>query len=242
MPNDIKLLVLDIETTDLNADRGHILCAGAKWVGKPKIYKWRIDDTPGYGDTPRSFFNDSSIVDGLKELAQESDAIIAYYGGYGRFDVPFINTRLIVNGREPLPPITVIDPHKTARSRLKLNRNGLSQVTQLFNTDVKKGFVPWEHWLKAQYGDRKSMSILLDYNVDDVLSLEQAYLKMRPLMVDHPHVARHTAGNDPRSQCTVCGSYSSTSRGSRRIKLFEVFRRSCNACGTFFESHRVKLK
>ena len=97
MNDHIKLLTLDIETTDLNGDRGHILCACAKWVGKPKLYKWRIDDTPGYGETPKSYYNDSAIVTGLKDLASGADAIIAYYGGYGRFDVPFINTRLIVN-------------------------------------------------------------------------------------------------------------------------------------------------
>lgn len=240
--NDIKLLVLDVETTSLDANRGHILCAAAKWVNRPKVYKWRIDDTPGFGTTPESWFNDSVIVDGLKEQIEQADAVIAYYGSYGRFDVPFINTRLIANGREPLPPVSIIDPHKTARSKLKLARNDLGSVTTLFDTEVKKGFVPWVHWLMAQYGHRKSMNILLEYNVDDVLSLEQAYLKMRPLITDHPSVARHTDGNDPGSQCRTCGSYSSQARGSRRTKLYEVFRRSCNSCGSFFESHRRKLK
>ncbi len=94
----------------------------------------------------------------------------------------------------------------------------------------------------AQYGDKKSMKLLLDYCVLDVLTLEDLYLKIRPLITDHPNLGKHSEGNDPRTQCTVCGSYDSQSRGTRRIKLYEVFRRQCNGCGSFFESHRVKLK
>lgn len=242
MTTQIKLLVLDVETTSLDANRGHILCAAAKWVGNNKVYKWRIDDTPGFGTTPGSWFNDRDIVLGLKQLVEQADSVIAYYGSYGRFDIPYINTRLIANDEEPLPPVSIIDPHKAAKSKLKLARNDLGSVTTLFNTNTKKGFVPWVHWLRAQFGDRKSMKILLDYNVDDVLSLEEAYLKMRPLITDHPHVARHADGNDPKSQCTACGSYDSQSRGTRRTRLYEIHRRSCTACGSFFESHRVKLQ
>lgn len=240
--NQIKLFVFDVETTSLDANRGHILCASGKWVGNKKIYKWRIDESDGFGTTPGSWFDDSAIVLGIKEQVERADAVIAYYGGYGRFDVPYVNTRLIANGLEPLPPCTVIDPHKAAKSRLKLARNTLDAVSTLFDTETRKGFVPWEHWLQAQYGNRKSMKILLDYCVDDVLTLEDLYVKIRPLITDHPHVARHSDGNDPRTQCTACGSYSSQGRGTRRTRIFQIFRRSCNSCGTFFESHRVKLK
>lgn len=239
--NKIKLLVLDIETTELDADMGHIICAVAKWIGEKKIYKWRIDETPGFGTTVDSWFDDSRIVEGLKTMAAEADAIIAYYGGYGRFDVPFINTRLIANGLEPLPPVTIIDPHKTAKSKLKLRRNGLQNVCELYG-GTQKGYVPRPVWKRALFGCRRSLSEILKYCEQDVLSLEEKYLKMRPLITDHPHVARHTDGNDPRTQCTACGSYDSQSRGTRRTRLFEIFRRSCNNCKSFFESHRVKLR
>lgn len=237
-----KLLVFDIETTSLDANRGHILCAVAKWVGEKKIYKWRIDETPGFGSTPGSWFNDAAIAVAIKELVEEADACIAYYGGYGRFDVPYVNTRLIANGLEPLPPVSVIDPHKAAKSKLKLARNTLDAVSTLFQTNTRKGFVPWEHWLKAQYGDKKSMKLLQDYCIDDVKALEELYLKIRPLITDHPHVAPAIDGNDPRTQCTTCGSYDSQSRGTRRTRQYAIARRSCNNCGSFFESFRKKLK
>lgn len=237
-----KIFVFDIETTSLDANRGHILCAAGKWLNEKKVYKWRIDESDGFATTPGSWFNDSHIVRGIKTFVEGADAVIAYYGGYGRFDVPFVNTRLITNGLEPLPPVTVIDPHKAAKSKLKLNRNTLDAVSTLFGTTSKKGFVPWVHWLRAQYGDKKSMKILLDYCVDDVLTLEELYLKIRPLITDHPHVSGHVDGNDPRTQCTCCGSYCSQARGTRRTRLYEVYRRSCNVCGSFFESFRKKLK
>lgn len=237
-----KLLVLDIETTGFDANRGHILCAVAKWVGEKRIYKWRLDDTPGFGSTPGSWFNDAEICKSIKLLVEQADAVIAYYGGYGRFDIPYINTRLIAASLEPLPPVTVIDPHKAAKSKLKLARNSLDAVSTLFQTNTRKGFVPWEHWLKAQYGERKSMKILLDYCVKDVQTLEELYVKIRPLITDHPHVTASVEGNDPRTQCTTCGSYDSQSRGTRRTRQYQIFRRCCSNCGSFFESSRKKLK
>src|SRR3990172_97858 len=93
--NDAKLLCFDLETTGFEANRGHIICAAAKWVGDEYIYSWRIDETPGYRDTAESFFNDGEMVEELVAMCNEADAVIAYYGDYGRFDVPYLNTRAV---------------------------------------------------------------------------------------------------------------------------------------------------
>lgn len=235
-----KVAIFDLETAGLEANRAHILCAALKWLGKKEIKTWRIDDTPAYGTTPASWTNDGPVAQAVADELVQADAVIAYYGGYGRFDVPYLNTRLISNGLDPLPFVTVIDPHRTARYALKLARNDMGSVAALFKTEHAKVHLPWEDWLAAKYGDRKAMDRILKYNINDIKVLEDLYLKMRPLIHNHPYVAQPVPGQDITMQCPSCGSMHSHSRGSRTTKSFRLFRRQCQTCGSFFDSYRKK--
>lgn len=231
-----KLLVFDLETSNLDANRGHIICAAAKWVGHKNIYTWRIDETPGYGRTPKSYHNDSEIVRGLIPLVEEADAVIAYYGS--GFDVPYLNTRAIINGLSPPVPFAVIDPWKTASGRLKLARNDMGSVAAAFNTPHKKTHLPWADWLEAHFGDKKAIDKILRYNINDIRTLEDLYLRMRPIIKDHAYVGQVVAG---ASRCPACGSGRSKSHGVRRTRCFQVFRARCKDCGTAYEVGRKKI-
>lgn len=236
-----KLLVFDLETTGFDANRGHILCAAAKWVDDDYIYSWRIDDLPGFGKTPKSFFDDGPIAEELVEMCDSADAVIAYYGDYGRFDVPYLNTRAVANGRRPTAPLTVIDPHRTARRSLKLARNSLDAVATLLETKHRKQHLPWEDWRIAPFGDRKAMNKLVDYCENDVLVLEEVYLALRPLIKNHPNIAPVVALDDKNVQCPTCGSIKTEGHGHRRTKNFVIHRRRCGNCGSVYEGARHKI-
>ena len=232
-----KLLVFDLETSDLSANRGHIICAAAKWVGEKMVYTWRIDEGDGYGKTPKSYFNDKHIVAGLIPLLEEADAVIAYYGT--GFDVPYVNTRAFINKLKPPVPFTVIDPWKTARSRLKLARNDMGSVAAALGAPAKT-HLPWADWQLARYGDSKSIDKLLKYNVNDIRVLEEVYLELRPLIAAHPYIGPIVAG-DAACRCPACGSARSKGHGTRRTRVFEVYRRRCTSCGTAYETKRKKI-
>lgn len=234
-----KLLAFDLETSRLDANRGFIICAAARWVGQREFYTWRIDEGDGYGKTPRSYFNDSHIVAGLIPLLEEADAVLAYYGT--GFDVPFVNTRAVANKIKPPSPFTVIDPWKTARSKLKLERNSMAAVAELFDTPHQKQHIPWPEWQRAQFGDSKAIDKLLKYNVQDVRVLEEVYYGIRPLIADHPYLGVPVVGKSPKLRCPACGSEKSWSFGHRHTKCYRVFRRRCTKCQTAFESHRQKI-
>jgi uncharacterized protein YprB with RNaseH-like and TPR domain len=233
-----KILSFDIETANLNANRGHIICASALWVGEKTVYTWRIDDAPGYGKTPESFYNDTHIVAGLIPLLEEADAALAYYGT--GFDVPYLNTRAVINGLLPPAPYTTIDPWKTARSVLKLERNSMEAVAAALGCKLRKTHLPWADWEKARYGHRGAISKLLKYNINDIKVLEELYLKIRPLIANHPYIGAVPDG-DPRRRCPACGSTRSKSHGVRRTKTFEIQRRRCDSCHTLFEPSRRKV-
>lgn len=239
--SDGKLLVFDLETTGFEANRGHIMCAAAKWVGDEWLYSWRIDNDPKYGTTPESFFNDSLLVSELVEMCNEADAVIAYYGDYGRFDVPYLNTRAIANGIAPTSPLTVIDPHKTARRSLKLARNSLDAVATLLKTPHQKMHLPWPEWEKARFGHKGAISKMVEYCENDVLVLEDVYLALRPLIKNHPYVGGVVVGVDQTTICPACGSSKTEGNGQRRTKNFLIQRRRCRNCGSVFEGTRQKV-
>lgn len=238
-----RLLAFDLETTGFEANRGHILCAAAKWVGDKTVHSWRIDSAEDYGTTPASFVDDSCIVEPLVAMCNEADAVIAYYGDYGRFDVPYLNTRAVANGLTPTSPLTVIDPHKTARRSLKLERNSLAAVAEILGCDHQKEHVPFSEWLKARYGDAKALSKILHYCKNDVLVLEDVYLKLRPLIKNHPYVGATLVGSGMEStDCPACGSGKTEGNGQRRTKNFLIHRRRCRDCGSVFEGTRKKVQ
>lgn len=238
------VLIFDLETSALEGNRGHILCAAAKWYGEEWLYTWRIDDATKYGTTPKSWRNDADIVRDLVKLATEATAVVAYYGGYGKFDVPFLNTRALAHGIQPCPQLSIIDPYTTAKGKLRLARNNMDAVATLLKCDRRKYHLPWEAWQNAKYGDRAAMNELLSYCENDVLVLEEVYTKLLPLMNNHPYVIGGADLPNPEhrdKQCPVCGSVSTISKGKRYTKVYEVYRRQCKKCKHNFQSGKKKV-
>ena len=242
LPTGPRIFIYDVETTDLAADRGHILCAAGKWFGEDTVFKWRIDSGPGYAATPKSFRDDSGIVEGLTPYLEAADCAVAYFGK--RFDAPYITTRALVHGMLPPAPYTIVDPWETAKRYLKLSNNRMATVADVLQLDKRKTHCSRETWALAQYGDRGSISKLLEYNVNDVLVLESVYKTLRPIIRAHPYVgAWQTSlpGSISAHRCPACGSSTSRSKGVRYTRTFEVQRRICCKCSHSFEGGRRKI-
>jgi uncharacterized protein YprB with RNaseH-like and TPR domain len=233
-----KLLVFDIETTDLKGDFGHLLTAAATWVESDEMYTWRIDDHPDYGTTPESMLNDAWIAEGLRDMVNEADALIYHYGD--RFDLPFLNTRLLDWGLEPCSQVRSIDTWKVARSALALTSNRLGNLAAFLNDpDAQKGGLTKKQWKLAAHGDKATLDAMLEYNIGDVVATEQVYLRLRPLMKNHPFVA---VPDGSGHTCPACGSNNSVSQGSYYTKRMHVRRRRCKECGTPFEEGRSAVR
>src|SRR5688572_12339900 len=98
-----KIVHWDLETTNLNANFGFILCGCVKETGKP-IKTVAITDFPRYKADPT---NDKDVCKALAKLVSEADIWSTWYGA--RFDVPFLNSRLIYHGEPPLQPTPHVD-------------------------------------------------------------------------------------------------------------------------------------
>lgn len=236
-----KLLVWDIETTDFKANFGHMLMWAGKWVGEDYIYHARIDDSSTWDPTdPVSMINDREIVEAVRDMIDEADAIIHHYGD--RFDLRFLNTRCIMHGIVPPHPPSTIDTWKVARSGLAMTSNRLGSLADSFaDPDAQKSQLSKTQWKLANMGHRPTLDAMLDYCIQDVIATEAIYLRLRPIIRNHPYIGAPAGPDERRQQCPACGSLETHGHDTRRTKCFEVYRRRCTNCGTAFESGRRKI-
>ncbi len=161
----------DIETTDLKADGGQILCASIKPLnGAVETYKSEIYRPEG-GD-------DKKVVATIRDRLRDFDYIITWYGT--GFDMPFLKTRLLITKQEPLGEIYHVDLYYTSRFHYLFNSNRMQSVEEaLFDGKTHKTRLSRVLWAQAQSFDYKVRIKALDYIADhcemDVVSLEEIF-------------------------------------------------------------------
>lgn len=239
-PFNSKILTWDIETTDLKANKGHLLTVACKWLDDDEIHTWCIADHPKYGTTAKSFMNDKWIVEEVILMVRQAAMLVHQFGD--RFDLPFLNTRALYWGLDPAPQIRTVDTWRVMKQSLALTSNRLKSGAAFLNGEdqQKETSLDISDWMLAEHGDRDILAKMLKYNIQDVVATEALYKKLRPLIKNHPNVSLPVEGGEARLQCPACGSYKTISEGSYYTKTMSVKRRRCRECGNPFEESRSK--
>lgn len=176
----IKIGVLDIESTGLEAQHGYMLSACIKEVNendsRGKLTTISIlDNRNRFG-----LFNDKWVVaETIKEL-NKYDLILTWYGS--RFDLPFINTRALKHGLLPPEKNFRRDLCFVSRGVLKLKNNRLATVGDFMFGQSGKTFLKWDVWVRAMQGDRNAIKLIVDHNAKDVIETEKVYKRLIPLL------------------------------------------------------------
>ena len=214
-----KILIFDIESTNLTANFGFMLCFGYKWRGQKKVHVPTIRDFPG-----KNVVDDSGLVAHVREIINSADLLISYNGR--RFDIPFIDTRCLAHRLEPLAPIPHVDVYMDiARSRLRLHSKRLAAVQEFLETDDNKTPISYKDWVLAASGDKKALKEVRRHCYYDITTLEEVYDRLAPLHRNHPRIN----GYGP---CTACGSEQMQSRGYSMTKQKGWKHRfQCQSCG-----------
>jgi uncharacterized protein YprB with RNaseH-like and TPR domain len=225
----MDILSLDIEASNLSADFGIILTFGSKVVGKGRPSVLNILDYRDVsGDLIRA--EKRMLVDICKVMLS-ADVWLTHYGTW--YDLVFINSRLLYHGMPVLPPsYPHIDTWKISRNRLKLRNNRLATIQQFLNLPSEKNAIQPEQWIRALGGHKSSMDYIVEHNRRDVLVLEEAYNRLRPLILDHPNKGLI----DGRGGCTVCGSHNLQKRGWHVTRTRKYQRFQCQKCGAWSKS------
>ncbi len=204
--NPFRILVYDIEATNLVGDFGQVICVGYKWYGDarktPTIL--RIDDYPSF---KKDRTDDSEVCKAFFDLAATADMCITWYGKV--YDHRFLQTRLVYAGHnERLDAGAHLDLYYTARFKLKLSSNRLASVQRFLGLADAKTELNCQQWAWARAGYKKGIDYVVDHCKKDVLVTEQAYERLRPLVSQHPNLnqMRPNADGDETKYCSACGS------------------------------------
>ena len=182
----------------------YIICASWQWEGEDKIHAVSVlDDPKRYAKDPH---DDCYVVSKLHEVLSESPVLVHHNGD--RFDLPYVQTRILVHGLSPLPPITTIDTYKVCKSRLMFNSNKLDYVGRILKVGRKK-HTSQGLWLRVLNGDKKAVAEMVAYNKQDVALLRRVFMKLRPYTQNH--VNRELFGG---VGCPRCGGKKLQSRGT----------------------------
>lgn len=230
-----NILILDIETAPKVAyvwrffkenvgakqvlKHGHIMSFAAKWLDSDEIV---------YEENRKE--DDKRIVASLVKLFDVADIVVAHNGD--RFDFPQVMGRALVHGIKPPSPYKIVDTLKTAKREFAFPSNSLQYLAIALGCDEKenhKQFPGFELWLECLRGNEAAWKEMKMYNIQDVIVLEEIYLKMRPFIRNHPNVA--VFGDNAKMQCPKCGGYHLQKRGFAYTNVGKYQRYRCTDCG-----------
>jgi uncharacterized protein YprB with RNaseH-like and TPR domain len=167
----------DLETTNLKANFGRILCASvADMYGNVRTF--RIDEEPWKRERRR---DDIALAVGLRDYLEQFDVLVGWYSKM--FDIPYLNTRLLIGNERPIrSDMMHFDPiWKAKKGSMALHSARLDAVAKTFRLEVQKTGLDPEIWNDAADGEREAMDYVVEHCEKDVLVLRQAFHILKPL-------------------------------------------------------------
>lgn len=233
-----KILILDIENAPLRAyvwsrwrqnvydeqmiSEWFIICWSAKWLFEDTIYSECV--------TPEEIRreDDSRVLGPLWNLLDTADIVITHNGE--SFDIPKINARFIVNGFNPPRPYKQIDTLLVAKKQFSFSSNKLDSLAKQFGLDTKLD-TSFELWSDCMEGKQEALDYMQKYNKQDILVLENVYLKLRPFIPRHPNIGIYLESSS--KVCSTCGSEDIEFCGFQytNVGKYAIYR--CKKCGSY---------
>jgi hypothetical protein len=242
-----KLLFIDIETAPL---RGYmwrlwkqdiptkalisdwfILSWSCKWYGDDSMMSQRLNKQEVLHE------DDKRIVETLWFLLNQADIVCAHNGK--RFDIPKIRSRFLVNGLGPTRPYLQIDTLEVAKKEFNFSSNRLDYLAQVMGLE-RKMETGLDLWIRCMEGDDDALKNLEIYNRQDVLVLEEVYLKLRPFIKTHPNYNLWSDTIDP--VCPHCGSSNMMhENGHYYTQTAQYDLHKCMDCGAISREKKTSL-
>lgn len=162
----------------------HVLSWAAKWMGEEDVY---------YEDqrNAKNVEDDKELLQGIWKLLDECDFVITQNGK--KFDQKKLNARFVIHGMKPPSSYRHIDVLQIAKSQFGFTSNKLQYMTETLCKKYKKSghakFSGFELWSECLRGNIEAWSEMENYNILDILSLEELYLIISPWDAKLPNFA-----------------------------------------------------
>jgi len=167
----MKFVCVDLETTNLNANVGHILTACSLPLESDTVDIFRLDDRKYRG---KKKYDDSKLTAALKEYLEDCFGWITWNGKM--FDVPFLNSRLLLTGQKPVYRRMHIDlMYYARRPNLKVTSSRLAAIAVAFKLKEQKDEFDYEPWQAAEHLEKWGMDYVVEHCIKDVKVLKEAF-------------------------------------------------------------------
>jgi uncharacterized protein YprB with RNaseH-like and TPR domain len=194
----VRTVLVDIETTDLAANMGIVLCVSYKPYLSGRVRTIAIDtDRLKRAHKEVSLRGtrapDFHVVKDTFRALKEFDILVTFNGR--KFDVPFLRARALILGLEgsvqnlPKWHIDLSNVLRGTSARIVGRRFiSLAQVQGFLGIPEKEGKTPlsYETWSLAHFGSAKALREVVIHCERDVLVLEKAYERARDLIKTIP--------------------------------------------------------
>jgi hypothetical protein len=202
-------------------DAGYVLCWAAKWKGEDDIMFSSIHEDGA-----------ENMLKSIHKLLDEADAVVHYNGT--KFDIPTLNKEFLLYGMSPPAPYKQIDLLRTARSQFRFPSNKLDYISNALGLGKKIKHIGHELWIGCMNGDPESWKMMEEYNIQDVVLLENVYKKLLPWIKGHLNYSVYNG----EPSCPNCGSKRYHKRGHAYTSASKFQRYQCQKCGAWWRSNK----
>lgn len=247
-----RVILLDIESSPLTGytwatydtsvlkilEPSKILSVAWKDLHDKETVCKTISDYKGY---KKGIIDDEKLVREIHKVLDDADVVIAHHGD--RFDLPKLNARFVYYGLTAPSTYKSIDTKKVASRYFKFDSNSLNNLGAYLNIGKKVENGGFDLWVRCIAGDAAAWELMRKYNIQDVVLLEEVYLKLRPFMENHPNLGL-LSGTETDNSCPTCQSTDVVKRGFSVTRTGKKQRFQCNDCGSWssgkFEKSSLK--
>ncbi len=230
-----RVLLLDIEASDLKADIGYLMCVGYKWLDEKKkggvIKCPSLMDYPAWNKKGGDKTDDTALLKDIYQLCLGADIVVTFFGGPGAYDWRFLQGRMLIKNVGVLPPALHFDLLFNSRAKNTFRSNSLFSLERTLNLKNRKTPLDPQVWNSAKSGNEIDFAKVITHCKHDILTTEELYYRMRGLSMRHPRVTTDLEA------CRACGGrvirrgYGVTRQKNRPIKV-QCVRDGCGAWET----------
>ena len=217
----------DIHKEQIIADWS-VLCWSAKWLDDPRMITDCLTQKEALAR------DDRRICQSMWKLLDDSDVVIAQNGR--RFDLPKLNTRFWKWKLGQPSSYKIIDTLDAAKRTFGMTYNSLDYLGEYLGAG-RKLKTDFQLWIDCDHGNKDALARMSEYNQQDVILLEEVYLKMRGWIPNHP---KFTTYAKIIGVCPVCMNDDIKNIGlyTANVKQYQEFR--CGKCGSIWHNTRAE--
>lgn len=230
----MKILTLDIETRPHVVHRWDLFDRSPVGLNQVETFGGVFAFSAKWHDqTDTHFFSDFHT--GHKEMVEEAVAflnkadVVVHYNGT-EFDIPRLNTEIVMADLTPPSPVQEVDLYRVVRRRFGFASNKLDHVARQLGLGGKVSHSGHDLWMRCLAGDAEAWQTMREYNIHDVVLTEKLYDRVLPWIKGHPHVGLY---NEQPAVCPHCGGRDLVRQGYALTGLGKYQRYRCDTCGAW---------